>query len=132
VVALRIGLDVLFFVLLPATLVAAGLMAGNAISFVVAALIGYWLLRRRIGPLGLTRVFATLGRLGLAGLIAAAVTTVVLVVMTLVWGDEKAASAVQLGVGAVVLFATYVGAALWLRVNEVKELATMVGSRLRR
>jgi putative peptidoglycan lipid II flippase len=132
VVALRIGLDLLFYVVLPATLVAAGLMAGNAISFVVAALIGYGLLRRRIGRLGLTRVFATLGRLGLAGLIAAAVTTVVVVVMTLVWGDEKAASVVQLAVGAVVLFATYVGAALWLRVDEVKELASMIGSKLRR
>jgi len=77
-------------------------------------------------------VFATLGRLGLAGVIAAAVTTVVLVVMTLLFGDEKAASAIQLAVGAVVLFATYVAAALWLRVPEVKELATMVGSRLRR
>jgi len=53
-------------------------------------------------------------------------------VMTLLWGDEKAASAIQLAVGAVVLFATYVAAALWLRVPEVKELATMVGSRLRR
>jgi putative peptidoglycan lipid II flippase len=132
VVALRIGLDLLFYVVLPATLVAAGLMAGNAISFVVAAFIGYGLLRRRLGPLGLTRVFAALGRLGLAGLIAAAVTTVVLVVMTVVWGDEKAASLVQLAVGAVVLFATYVGTALWLRVDDVKELATMVGSRLRR
>jgi putative peptidoglycan lipid II flippase len=88
--------------------VAAGLMAGNAISFVVAALIGYGLLRRRLGRLGLTRVFATLGRLGWPASSRPAVTTVVLVVMTLVWGDEKAASAIQLAVGAVVLFATYV------------------------
>ena len=132
VVALRIGLDLLFYVVLPATLVAAGLMAGNAISFVVAALIGYALLRRRIGRLGLTRVLATLGRLGLAGVIAAVVTTVVLLVMTLIWGDEKAASVIQLAVGALVLVASYVGAALWLRVHEVKELATMVGSKLRR
>ena len=37
VVALRIGVDVLLYVVLPATCVAAGLMVGNAISFVLAA-----------------------------------------------------------------------------------------------
>ena len=71
VVALRIGVDLLLFVVLPATWVAAGLMVGNAISFVVAAVLGYWLLRRRIGPLGLPRSLATLGRLGVAGVVAA-------------------------------------------------------------
>ena len=54
VVALRIGVDLLLYVVLPATLVAAGLMAGNAISFVPPAALGYLLLRRRIGPLGLS------------------------------------------------------------------------------
>ncbi len=54
VVALRIGVDVLLYVVLPATFVAAGLMAGNAISFVAATALGYFLLRRRVGRLGLS------------------------------------------------------------------------------
>ena len=74
VVALRIGVDLLLYVVLPATFVAAGLMAGNAISFVAATALGYLLLRRRVGPLGLSALLATVGRLGLAGVIAAVPT----------------------------------------------------------
>jgi putative peptidoglycan lipid II flippase len=132
VVALRIGVDLLLYVALPATLVAAGLMAGNAISFVVAAGLGYLLLRRRVGRLGLSQVLTTLSRLGLAGLFAAVPTVVVLVGATVMWGDGKVASLIQLGVCAVVLIGAYVGAALWLRIPEVKELGTMVRSRLGR
>ena len=66
VVALRILVDVLLFLILPAAGVVAGLMAGNAVSFVLAAVIGYVLLRRRIGSLELHRVFGTLGRLVVA------------------------------------------------------------------
>jgi len=132
VVALRIGVDLLLFVALPAGFVAAGLMAGNAISFVVASGLGYLLLRRRIGRLGIARVAGTLGRLGLAGLIAAVPTAAVVVFITLGWGDGKAASAVQLVAGAVVLLGTYLAAATWLRVPEVAELLGSVRARLRR
>ena len=55
VVAVRIAVDVLLFIVLPVVWVAAGLMFGNAVSFVLAGVLGYWLLRRRIGRLGLTR-----------------------------------------------------------------------------
>ncbi len=132
VVALRIGVDVLLYVALPATLVAAGLMAGNAISFLVAAGLGYLLLRRRLGRLGSSHVLNTLSRLGLAGLLAAVPTLVVLVGSTMLWGDGKVASLIQLGVCVVVLVGAYVGAALWLRIPEVKELGTMLRARLGR
>jgi len=55
VAVLRILLDVLLYVLLAAGAVAAGLMIGNAVSFLASCAIGYWLLRRRLGPLGLRR-----------------------------------------------------------------------------
>jgi hypothetical protein len=77
-------------------------------------------------------VLTTLSRLGLAGLFAAVPTVVVLVGATVMWGDGKVASLIQLGVCAVVLIGAYVGAALWLRIPEVKELGTMVRSRLGR
>ncbi|HEX6872213.1 MAG TPA: murein biosynthesis integral membrane protein MurJ, partial [Micromonosporaceae bacterium] len=66
VVGVRIAIDVLLYVVLPFAWVAAGLMFGNAVSFLLAAVLGYWLLRRRIGRLGLARVLATLGRLAVA------------------------------------------------------------------
>jgi putative peptidoglycan lipid II flippase len=132
VVALRIGVDLLLYVALPATFVAAGLMAGNAISFVAAGALGYLLLRRRIGPLGLSSVLATLGRLGLAGLIAAVPTVFVVIVLTVILGDGKAASLIQLVVGALVLAAAYLGAAVALRIREVSQVTAMVRGRLGR
>jgi putative peptidoglycan lipid II flippase len=132
VVALRVGIDVLLFVVLPATLVAAGLMAGNGISFVAAAAIGYGLLRRRLGPLGLRQVFATLIRLGMAGLVAAVPTLFVLLVMRVLWGTGKWASVAQLIVCSLVLVGAYAAAALVLRVREVRELVSMVRGRLGR
>ncbi len=132
VVAVRIGVDLLLYVLLPATAVAAGLMAGNAVSFLVAAALGYLLLRRRIGRLGLGRVLATLTRLSLAGVIAAVPTIATVVVLTVVFGDDKVASVVQLVLGGAVLIAAYFAAATWLRVPEVSDLLGMVRSRIRR
>jgi putative peptidoglycan lipid II flippase len=131
VVALRIGVDLLLYVALPAAAVAAGLMVGNALSFVAAAALGYLLLRRRIGRLGLAQVLGTLGRLTLAGIIAAVPTAAVLVTFTVIWGDGKLASVIQLVVGGLVLLATYLAAATWLRIGEVRDLTQMVRSRLR-
>jgi len=132
VVAVRIGIDLLLYVTLDAALVAAGLMFGNAVSFVVAAALGYVFLRQRIGRLGMRRVFTTLSRLGIAGLIAAVPTTAVLVTMSVLWGDGKGASFLQLLLCGPILVGAYLGAATWLRVPEVKELIGMVRARIGR
>jgi putative peptidoglycan lipid II flippase len=132
VVAVRIGIDLLLYVILDAALVAAGLMFGNAVSFVIAAALGYVLLRRRIGPLGMRRVFVTLSRLALAGVIAAVPTAAVLITMSVLWGDGKGASIIQLLLCGPVLVGAYLGAATWLRVPEVKELIGMVRARIGR
>jgi putative peptidoglycan lipid II flippase len=131
-VAARILLDIVLYLVMPAVLVAAGLMAGNAVSFGLAAVIGYWLLRRRLGRLGLTAIFVTLGRLGLAAAAAAIATALVVLALTAIWGDGKIASLVQLVLGGVVLVAAYVAAAFVLRVREVREFGSMVRSRLGR
>jgi putative peptidoglycan lipid II flippase len=132
VVALRIGVDLLLYVALPATFVAAGLMFGNAVSFVVASLLGYQLMRRRLGRLGLTDVFSTLTKLGIAAVLAAVPTIIALAVMMSMWGDSKVPSAVELVVGALVLGTGYLVAARVLRIREVNELTTMVRGRIRR
>jgi putative peptidoglycan lipid II flippase len=132
VVALRILVDLLLFVVLPASSVAAGLMGGNAISFVLAAALGYWLLRRRVGRLGLTQILRTLAKLTVAALIACVPTLLVVLGLTALWNDEKLASLVQLVVGGIVLIAVYVGVAFALKVREVRDLADMVRARLGR
>jgi putative peptidoglycan lipid II flippase len=132
VVVLRIVVDLLLFVMLPAGWVAAGLMGGNAISFVLAAVLGYWLLRRRIGRLGLTEIARTMGRLTIAALVACVPTVLLVVGLTAVWNDGKIASLVQLIGGGAVLIGVYVAVALVLKVREVQDLAGMVRARLGR
>jgi hypothetical protein len=73
-----------------------------------------------------------LGRLGLAGVIAAVPTLVVVIVFTMLWGDGKTASLIQLVVGAVVLAGAYLGAAFALRIREVRQVTDMLRSRLGR
>lgn len=132
VVALRIGVDVLLFAVLPLAWVAAGLMLGNTLSFVLAVWLGYVLLRRRIGPLGLRQVYGTVARLAAAALIAAIPTVVLQIVMVQLWGSEKGASLVQLLAGGLVMVVGFVVAAFVLRIREVRELGAMLRARLGR
>jgi putative peptidoglycan lipid II flippase len=132
VVLLRISVDVLLYVILPPGSVAAGLMVGNAVSYVLAATLGYGLMRRRLGDQHPSHVSGTLGRVLLAGLIAAVPTAAVVITMSVAWGDGKLASFVQLVVGGLVLGLAYLGAASWLRIREVRELVGLVRAKLGR
>jgi putative peptidoglycan lipid II flippase len=132
VVLLRIAVDLVVFVVLPAGGVAAGLMGGNAVSFVLAAVLGYWLLRRRVGRLGLTQIASTLSRLSVAALVACVPAAIVVFGISLVWNDDRPASYVQLLLGGIVLVATYVTVAFALRVREVRDLTGMVRARIGR
>ncbi len=132
VVGLRIAVDVVLFLVLPAGAVVAGLMAGNAISYVLASVVGYALLRRRIGSLHLRPVFTTLGKLGLAAVIAGVPALLVVIGLHNWAGEGPAASIAQLIIGGAVLLAGYVGLAFALRVPEMRELSTMVRARVGR
>ena len=132
VVGLRILVDVLLFLVLPSALVVAGLMAGNAVSFVLSAFLGYWLLRQRIGRLGLTRDLTAMARMTAAAVLAAIPATLVAYVLTRTLGLDRLASLVQLVVVGGVLLAGYVGAAFVLRVAEVRDVAATVRAKLGR
>jgi putative peptidoglycan lipid II flippase len=132
VIIVRIVVDVLLYLVLPPAQVAAGLMIGNTISYVVNAALGYVFLRRRLGEHGRSHISATLGRVVLAALIAAVPAAVVVAIMRMMSGSGKIPSLLQLVVGSVVLGSVYLAAASWLRINEVRDLLGMVRSRLRR
>jgi putative peptidoglycan lipid II flippase len=132
VVGVRIGIDVLFYFVLPASIVTASLMFGTAVSFVVAFILGYVVLRRKIGRLGLRHVADTLIRLALAGVVAGILAFGTSWLLTELLGDGKIASIVELAVGGVVLVATYAVLATMLRVREVDQFAGMIRRRIRR
>ncbi|MCW3842351.1 murein biosynthesis integral membrane protein MurJ [Micromonospora yasonensis] len=133
VVALRVLLQIGLFLGFSTTFAAAGMMLGNAISYVAAAVISAMLLRPRVGRIGLGEIMGTMGRVLVAALGAAVVG---LLVVKLLPGDPahltRLAAIVQLVIGGAVIGATYLGLAMVLRIGEITEVVGMVRRRLGR
>ncbi|WP_344616639.1 murein biosynthesis integral membrane protein MurJ [Dactylosporangium salmoneum] len=131
-VAVRLILDITFYFVLPVAVVTTSLMVGTALSYIAALLVGYVLLRRRLGNLGLRRLLDTLIRLAVAaaagGLLALATTWLIGQIID----PGKVQGIVQLVIGSGVLLATYAVAAIFLKVQEVRQFAGMIRSRLGR
>ena len=133
VVALRVLLQVGLFLIFSNTFAAAGMMLGNAVSYLAAAIISAMLLRPRVGRIGLGGIMRTLGRVVVAALGAAVVGLLVVAVLP---GDPASlswlAAAVQLVIGGAAIGATYLGLAMVLRIGEITEVVGMVRRRLGR
>ncbi|MFF5172348.1 murein biosynthesis integral membrane protein MurJ [Micromonospora sp. NPDC000089] len=133
VVVLRVLLQVGLFLAFSATFAAAGMMLGNAVSYLAAAIVSAMLLRPRVGRIGLGGIMRTIGKVVLAALGAAVVGLLVVKVLP---GDPAQlswlAAAVQLLIGGAVIGATYLGLAMVLRIGEITEVVGMVRRRLGR
>ncbi|GAA3751710.1 murein biosynthesis integral membrane protein MurJ [Plantactinospora mayteni] len=132
VVLLRILVQVLVFAAFSTSVLASGMMVGNAISYVAAAVISAWLLRPRIGRIGLGRMFNTFGRVLVAALGA---TLVGLLVVTLLPGqatENRWLGFLEVAIGGAAIGATYLGLALLLRIREITAVVGMVRRRLGR
>ncbi|WDZ86013.1 murein biosynthesis integral membrane protein MurJ [Micromonospora cathayae] len=132
VVALRIGVQVALFAAFSASFAAAGMMIGNAVSYLAAAIVSAWLLRPRVGRIGLGAITRTLGKVLVAALGSALVG--LLVVNLLPGGDtpSRLEAIVQLVIGGAVIAGSYLGLAALLRIREITEVIGMVRSRLGR
>ncbi|MEU7999337.1 murein biosynthesis integral membrane protein MurJ [Micromonospora sp. NPDC049060] len=132
VVALRIGVQIVLFAVFSASFAGAGMMIGNAISYLAAAIASAWLLRPRVGRIGLGEIMRTSARVAVAALGAAVVG---LIVVKLLPGDDtpsRLEAVVQLVVGGAVIGGTYLGLAMVLRIGEITEVVGMVRRRLGR
>ncbi|MFF5214136.1 murein biosynthesis integral membrane protein MurJ [Micromonospora sp. NPDC000442] len=132
VVALRIAVQIGLFAIFSASFVGAGMMIGNAISYLAAAIASAWLLRPRVGRIGLGAILRTLGRVAVAALGAALAG---LLVVALLPGDDtptRLEAIAQLLVGGAVIGGTYLGLATVLRISEITEVVGMVRRRLGR
>ncbi|WP_157930521.1 murein biosynthesis integral membrane protein MurJ [Glycomyces xiaoerkulensis] len=131
VIAIRIGGYLLAFALLPLEWVVVGLFAANGLSYLVSLLLSMSLLRKRIGLLGMRKVFLVLLRTALAAALAGALAWL----GWLAWPDVtdskigQLAAATVLGVG---LLAVYFAACLVLRVGEMTSFQATVRAKLRR
>ncbi len=131
-VTLRVAVQLGIFATFAVWFVAAGMMIGNAVSYVATALVMGWLLRRRLGPLGLRRIGATAGRVLLAALGAALAGLLMLWLLPGGGDPTKIEAAVQLVVGGLAVGGTYVGVALLLGVREINEVLDLVRRKLLR
>ncbi|HEX6969674.1 MAG TPA: lipid II flippase MurJ, partial [Micromonosporaceae bacterium] len=130
VVALRALLQIGLFLAFAAQFTAAGLMIGNAVSYVVAAIASAWLLRGRVGRIGLRDMSVGLAKVLVAALGA---TLAGLIVVKLLPGGTpptRVESIVQLVVGGAVIVAVYAGIAMALRLPEIHSAVEMVRRRL--
>ncbi|MEV5821757.1 murein biosynthesis integral membrane protein MurJ [Micromonospora harpali] len=132
VVALRIGVQIALFAAFSATFAAAGMMIGNAVSYLAAAVFSAMLLRPRVGRIGLGGILRTLGKVLVAALGAALAG--LLVVNLLPGGDTLSwpQAVFRLVVGGAVIAGTYLGLAMVLRIGEITEVVGMVRRRLGR
>ncbi|MFD0583435.1 hypothetical protein [Dactylosporangium darangshiense] len=130
--AVRLFLDIGFYVILPVAVVTTSLMVGTALSYVVALIVGYVLLRRRLGRLGLRRLLDTLIRLGAAAIAASLLALAVSWLIAQIIDPGKLQGIVQLLFGSAVLLAAYAAGAVFLKVPEVRQFAGMIRSRLGR
>ena len=132
VVLLRVGVQLALFHLLADSLTAAGLTAGNGISYLASAVISLIVLRRRIGRLGLRTVVGGLAKVVMAAAVAAAAGVLT---VHLLPGDatpDKLEAVLQLVVGAAVIVVTYLSVAALLRVREIGQVIGMVRRRIGR
>lgn len=132
VAVFRVLLNVGFCLILPTAWVNASLMIGMTISYVVCAILGNWLLRKRIGDLGFGPVLRTLLRLALAAIVAAVPTALLALIIQHTLGFGKTGSVVGLLVGALVLVIVYLAVATALRVKEISQVWGMLRGRIRR
>ncbi len=127
-------------------LLAIGVMAvGQTVGNVVSSGVGLFLLRRRIGRLGLVRVVDTVARVGVAAAVAGVVAWAAATVLEpLLSGRSNGSggptsavgrivsSGIEIGVVGLLLVAIYVGVAHVLHVREIRDLGAMVRGRLGR
>lgn len=132
VVAVKVVFDLAVWAFADRVHVVPLLLLGNAVSFVVAGVVSYGMLRRRIGSLGLRRVAGTLSRLVLAGGIAAVPAWLVVHLVGGHVGDGRPGALAELATGGIVLAVVYFVVAYLLRVREVSDVVGMVRARLGR
>ncbi|NUS74447.1 MAG: murein biosynthesis integral membrane protein MurJ [Corynebacteriales bacterium] len=130
VIAVKVVVSIGLYMILPPKYVVAGLMIANTLSAVAAVLLGAWLLRKRIGRLGLNLILQTLTRLSMAAVFAGIIGWGIAYGVMTVLGDEKLGSFVALVVGGGALIGAFLAGAVFLRVKEISEVGATLRAKL--
>ncbi|HEY8474413.1 MAG TPA: murein biosynthesis integral membrane protein MurJ [Natronosporangium sp.] len=129
-VIVRISVQLGIFAAFAASFVAAGMMLGNAVSYVFAAVVMATLLHRRLGSLRLRQVGVSLGKVLLAAIGAAGAGALVVLLLPGGAQPSKLEALAQLILGGLAVLGAYFGLARLLRVDELNEMLVLVGRKI--
>lgn len=132
VVSLRLSVQLAWFAAAAVSVTAMGMMVGNGVSFVFAALLSGMLLRRRIGRIGLAGISWTVARVVAAALAAAAAGWAVVELLGADANMTQGTAWLTVIVGGLVICGVYGAGLLALRTPEVSDLMGLVKGKLRR
>ena len=132
VVGVRILAYLVLFAVLSDSLAAAGMTAGNAVSYVLSAVLSLVVLRRRIGRLDLASVAAALVKVVIAAAVAAVLGLVVVRLLPGAGEPTRPEALLHLVVGGSVIMVTYLLTAALVRVREVSQVVGMVRRKIGR
>ncbi|WP_436525129.1 murein biosynthesis integral membrane protein MurJ [Actinoplanes sp. HUAS TT8] len=133
VVVVRIAAYLILGAVLSKSLLAAGMTAANAISYVVSALVSLAVLRRKVGRLNLGSVAMSLLRVAIAAAVAGVLGYVVVHMLPGAGEpDGRIQSLIQLVVGGAVILIAYLIGATLLRVQEISQVVGMVRRKIGR
>ncbi|HEV3399175.1 MAG TPA: murein biosynthesis integral membrane protein MurJ, partial [Actinomycetes bacterium] len=121
--------NLLLFSLLPERWKIPGLALGHALHYIVGSALLLWLLSRRIGGLGGTRILGAVGRMLAAGLVMFVVVIMVDRAVGATLGPGLGRDLVTVVAGVAAGAATYLGMARLLRVQELTLLLDIVRRR---
>ncbi|WP_020522694.1 murein biosynthesis integral membrane protein MurJ [Catelliglobosispora koreensis] len=132
VVALRLSVQLAWFATFAISATAMGMMVGNGVSFVLAALLSGMLLRRRIGRIGLKSITTTGIKVLVASLAAAAAGIGAMKLLTPDGTLGKGMAFVLVIVGGAVIGGVYLIVARLLRTREIEDVFGLIRRKIGR
>ena len=123
-VATKIALVLIAAATLHGDAVIAALNVSTSGSYVVGAIIGHWLLTRRFGRLGFSRVVRTTVRVGIASVIGGAAAFAMVRVGVAVAGDGRTGALIGVLTGSIVGLAVMLAVSWRMRIPEVREIVS--------
>jgi putative peptidoglycan lipid II flippase len=109
--------------------VVESLNVATSVSYVVGAVLGHYLLTRRFGPLGFSRVLRTIVRIGVASLAGGAAALGMVLLGRAVAGDGRTGALIGVVGGSIVGLTVMLAAAWRMRIPEVRDIAAAARGR---
>ena len=131
-VAVKVAVDVVSYELVSPEHVVEWLMIGNTVSYLLAAVIGYLLLQRRLAVIHVYELVRTIVRVVLASIPLSVAAVAVAFALHRVLGAGLWSSLVQLIAATALGGAVYLGFARLFRIREINDVLDTVRARLAR